>query len=132
SGAGFPGLVLAIMGAGEVTLIESDRKKCEFLREAARVTETSVRIINERVENLTAENRKSKDEEINTFDIITSRATAALSQLFEWSAPLMKQDGICLFPKGENWATEVEEAKKHWSCDLQILPSASSATGCII
>ena len=52
SGAGFPGLVLAIMGYENVTLIESDNKKSVFLQEAARITGTKVQIINERIENV--------------------------------------------------------------------------------
>ena len=50
SGAGFPGMVLAILGAGPVTLIESDRRKAQFLREVARATATDVTIRAERIE----------------------------------------------------------------------------------
>ena len=52
SGAGFPGLVLAVMGVGDVHLIESDARKCAFLREAARITGTPVTVHNARIENL--------------------------------------------------------------------------------
>ncbi len=127
SGAGFPGMVLAICmkdrGAGRVTLIESDRKKCEFLKEAARVTDVDIDIHNARAEDMASG---------AAFDVITSRATARLSLLFEWATPLMRGGSFCLFHKGENWVTEINEAKLHWSFDVENLPSLSSATGCII
>jgi 16S rRNA (guanine527-N7)-methyltransferase len=122
AGAGFPGLVLAICEAGNLTLVESDRRKCEFLREAARITGVNVQLCNNRVETLPPQ----------TCDILASRATAGLSQLMAWAVAHMHAGSICLFHKGANWATEWNEAEQHYVADLEVLPSASSATGCII
>jgi 16S rRNA (guanine527-N7)-methyltransferase len=73
SGAGFPGLILAIMGHKNITLVESDQKKCTFLREVARLSETDVSILHSRIENL----------EFRRVDLIMSRALAPLSKLIE-------------------------------------------------
>ena len=73
SGAGFPGLVLAILGVDGVVLVEADKRKCAFLREAARVTGTDVTIHDRRIEDM--------GEEIPPVDVITARAVASLSLL---------------------------------------------------
>ena len=77
SGAGFPGLVLAIMGAGKVHLVEADQRKATFLREAARVTGAGVEIHNKRL------------EELNVFPVefIVARALAPTERLLNLSYP---------------------------------------------
>ena len=71
SGAGFPGLVLAIMGAGEVELVEADGRKCAFLREAMRVSGAAARVREGRIEVGTA----------RRFAVVTARALAPLAKL---------------------------------------------------
>lgn len=122
SGAGFPGLVLAIMGVENVHLIEADRKKCAFLREVARETGTSVTIHNERV------------EEIESFqaDIITSRAVAPLAKLLDMAASLISEHSILLFLKGRNVDRELTEAAKEWNMRMEQIPSRTDSEGSIL
>lgn len=122
SGAGFPGLALAILGYENVTLVESDTKKCVFLKEAARATYTDVAVANMRVENV---QKKS-------FDIITSRACADLTLLLEYSFPLVSHGTTCLFLKGKKCAIEIDEAKNKWDFDHQTSPSITSNDGVIL
>ena len=80
SGAGFPGLVLAILGAGTVTLLESDQRKTTFLREAARLTNTEIIVINQRIEAISA----------IPADVVTARALAPLPRLLSLAAPFLE------------------------------------------
>ncbi len=121
SGAGFPGLVLAILGVGEVHLVESDKKKCIFLREVSRETNANVKIHNDRIERLS----------IKT-DIITSRACADVSQLFSWSENFVSCETKCLFHKGRNYSIEYDKAKKEWEFDSLIHPSVVDADSIIL
>ncbi|MCQ2740990.1 MAG: 16S rRNA (guanine(527)-N(7))-methyltransferase RsmG [Alphaproteobacteria bacterium] len=127
SGAGFPGMVLAIMGKNrtpylKVTLIESIKKKTVYLNEVARQTNTEVEILNERIENI--KNRK--------FDVITSRAMTSLTNLLNYTGVFCKKETICIFPKGKNYEAELEEAKKHWKFDCRVEPSEFSEEGKIL
>ncbi len=122
TGAGFPGMVLAILGATDVHLVESNRKKIAFLREVARLTDTRVTIHAGRIETLDA----------GPFDVITSRALADLSTLFAYAAPLMKPGSICLFPKGKNYSIEVEHASRKWQFDLQEVRSQTEQASVIL
>jgi len=122
SGAGFPGLVLAILGVPEVHLIESDQRKAAFLREAARLTKTKITIHNARIEQVAP----------FAVDVVTSRALAGLEKLIEYSEPFLKLGGVCLFPKGKNWQDELTEAEKKWKMHLETLPSRSDPDGIIL
>ena len=113
SGAGFPGLVLAMMGAAEVTLVDADARKCAFLAEAARVTETRVRIVNARIESLAA----------GPFDIVTARALAPLDRLFALARPLLAADGAFLLLKGRGFASELTAAGNQWKMRVVTWPS---------
>lgn len=88
SGAGFPGLVLAIcFPSTTLTLIESNRKKCNFLNIVKnKLSLQNVNIINVRVEEYAKENRE-------IFDIVTARAVAPLKHLLEYGIPLVKKSG---------------------------------------
>ena len=109
SGAGFPGLVLAILGAPDVQLVESDARKAAFLREVARITATDVTIHVSRIEALAPLGA----------DIITARALAPLGRLLDWAAPHLAPGGVCVFLKGRGGEDELTEARKEWiiSCD---------------
>lgn len=122
-GAGLPGIILAIARPElAVTLVERDARKCSFLREAVRSLELGqVRVLAQDVKNLD-----------QTFDVITSRALAALDVLFELAAPIMGKDSICLFPKGENFATEIAHARKHWSFREQVIHSKTNDNAGIV
>ncbi|MCF4166819.1 16S rRNA (guanine(527)-N(7))-methyltransferase RsmG [Zavarzinia compransoris] len=100
SGAGFPGLVLSIMGAGEVHLVESDQRKCAFLREAARISGADVTIHASRIETLPPLDA----------DVITARALAPLEKLLAWAAPHQSAHTIHIFPKGKEAEAELTKA----------------------
>ena len=127
SGAGFPGMVLAIMLQEKtpylkVTLVESTGKKTMFLNQVKQDTNTNVEILNCRVENLSTQK----------FDIITSRAMTNLNNLLAYAYPYCKKETLCLFPKGKKYAEEIEVAKKGWHFDCQIKYSEQSSEGKIL
>src|SRR5581483_814556 len=97
TGAGFPGMALAIAGAGRMHLIESDAKKVTFLREVARITETLVIIHHQRIE----------EAKIDHVKHIFSRACAPLPELFSYASRYISEDAICYFHKGKNYAKEL-------------------------
>lgn len=106
SGAGLPGMMIAIARSDvKVTLIESDSRKCAFLKEAARITHTEVRIENARIET----HRPQRP-----YDIITSRALAEVESLLSLAYPLAQMDASYLFPKGKKWAIEIDAARTRW------------------
>lgn len=125
SGAGFPGLVLAIARPHSlsVSLIESDLKKCVFLENVSRETMTPVTILRERIEKLQG---KIKG------DVITARGVAPLSLLLSYAAPLMKDQSFCLFLKGKEYGTEIQEVKKKWEFELEIFVSITDARSRIL
>lgn len=109
SGAGFPGMVLAIMAEQlnpelSINLVESIGKKTLFLNAVKNELKLNVNILHDRIENIKMKN----------VDIITSRALAALSKLLDYSKPFCKTETNLIFPKGEHWADEIETAQKQW------------------
>ena len=122
SGAGFPGLVLAIMGGVPIDLIESDARKCAFLREAARLTAAPVQIRCARIESLTGAN----------YDVAVARALAPLPQLLGHAANCLSPQGVCLFLKGRRAAAELTDAGKLWKMRTIIIPSRSDPEGVIL
>ena len=115
SGGGFPGIPLAIATKNldiQYTLIESIKKKSAFLESVCKLLDLSnVKVINKRVENL-------KNVE---FDIITCRALAKLTQIFNYSHHLTKQNTIFLLHKGINIVDEINEATKCWFFDYELI-----------
>ncbi len=132
SGAGFPGLVLAIMAAGaghplEVHLVDSDQRKAAFLGEVARATGQArgVTIHASRVANLPL-------ARLPRADIVTARALAPLSDLLALAAPLLAPHGIGLFLKGAQAAGELTRAAKDWTMRVERLPSRTDPSGTIL
>ena len=123
SGAGFPGLVLAIMGVPNVTLIESSRKKCSFLQEVARETDTDVEIFAGRIEQFRA------PELAHT---ITARALAPLDKLLELAEPLLAPGGQYLFMKGARAEEELTVAQKKWHIEVERIRSLSDDQATIL
>ena len=122
SGAGLPGLILGILGVPEVHLIETDQRKAAFLREAARVTKTTVTVHAQRAETVTA----------FPADVVTARALAPLSRLLALSEPFVTPETPCLFLKGESVQDELTEAQKKWIMRTQLLASLADPTGHIL
>ena len=105
SGAGFPGLILAMMGHKNIHLVESDQKKCTFLREVSMLSETDVTIHNSRIENL----------EFFDVELITARALAPLNKLIDYAeafinkSPTSQKIPKMLFLKGKLYKKEISD-----------------------
>ncbi len=126
SGAGFPGLVLAILKPElDVHLIESDARKCEFLRTVSRETNTPVSIHNARIEDM--------DGQIKP-DMIMARALANLEKLCGYCLPFAQENPALemLFMKGEKASAEIEEAQQKFRFDLEQFPSQTDEAGAIL
>lgn len=118
SGGGFPGLVIAIMaqetGSPErVTLVESDARKCAFLRTVIRETGIAVQVAAERIELM----------QPLQADVISARALAGLNQLLFYCDHHLAQKGVALFPKGVTWEKELEAAQTEWNFRYQVVNS---------
>ncbi len=122
SGAGFPGLVLSILGIAGVHLIESDQKKCAFLREVSRQTGADARIVDRRIETVAG----------LSADVVTARALAPLGRLLELARPFVRPDTVLLFPKGQDVGTELTEATKHSIVAVERVQSLTSPDGTIL
>ncbi len=122
SGAGFPGLVLAIMGIPEVHLVESDQRKCAFLREAARITQAPATIHAKRIDEV----------KVFPIDVITARALAPVADLLDWSERFLTEKTILIFPKGQNVEVELTDAHKRWRITVDQRPSRSESRGTIL
>jgi 16S rRNA (guanine527-N7)-methyltransferase len=115
SGAGFPGLVLALMGIPDVHLAESDNRKCAFLREAARVCGVSVTVHARRIETIPP----------FAADVVTARALAPVSDLLGYAVPFLTAHSRCLFLKGQNAQAELDDAAQTWSFSVSRTPSCT-------
>ena len=123
SGAGFPATVLGLMGVPEVHLIESDQRKCAFLREVSRVTDSDNTIIHakriEQVESLQA-------------DVVTARALASLEKLIPMALHHLRAGGSCLFLKGAGADEEITAARKRFDFTCETFRSTTSADGVVL
>ena len=122
SGAGLPGLILAILGVTRVHLVESDSRKSAFLREAARITATDV----------TLHPRRFEEVRGITADVVTARACAPLPKLLDHAACFIDRHSILLFLKGQNLGEELTGARKVWNMREMLHPSASDPSGTIL
>ncbi len=122
SGAGFPGLVLAILGVPGVELVESDARKCAFLREAARITGTPITIHNRRIEAVPA----------HAVDVVTARGCAPLDRLLPLAERFIGPHTTCLFLKGAQAAEELTAAGKAWTMAVTRQPSRTDPSGVIL
>ncbi len=128
SGAGFPGLVLAILAPRlEVHLVEGNRHKAGFLAEVARRTGAARRVTIHatRIAHATPKLAQSAD-------VVTARALAELEELLGLAAPLLKPEGIALFPKGARAEAELTRASKRWKMRAERIPSRSDPAGTIL
>ena len=114
SGAGFPGLVLAIcFPNAQLTLIEANGKKCHFLnivKESLNLD--NVTIINTRVEDYSKKNRE-------VFDIVTARAVAPLKHLLEYGIPLVKVNGYFIAMKANTENEEINIVNYYNKLDIK-------------
>ena len=122
SGAGFPGMVLAVMGVKNVTLVEADSRKCLFLSEVLRQTGTHANIVNCRIEEFDG----------GCYDIITARALAPMDKLLTYINPHFGPSTKGIFLKGEQVDRELTKAKKQWKLEYKTVPSITNDSGSII
>jgi len=122
SGAGLPGIVLSIAGIKEVHLFEKSPRKCEFLEQAKQFSRNQIIVHNVDINTF-------KD---NSFNIITSRALGSLDLLLKFSQNLKNNDTKCIFLKGKKVFEELEEAKKHWKMEYNLVDSLTSNEGKIV
>ena len=123
SGAGFPGLVLACLDPTlDVHLVESDQRKCAFLREVNRSAGCGVTVHNARIEKL----------EPLAADVVTSRALASLDKLLAFAEMHSLSTGIYLFLKGKRWSEELTEAEKTWKMRVLHHPSRTDPAGMVL
>lgn len=125
AGAGFPGLVLAILGKDapgvHVHLVESMTKRCRFLDEVVTALALPATVHNARAESLDLK-----------VDIVTARACAPLWRLLGYARPYLKAGALGLFLKGQDVASELDAASKYWDFHADVLESASDRRGRIV
>lgn len=127
SGGGFPGLVVAIIAKElapdmHVTLVESDQRKCAFLRTVARETKVSCSVKAARIEAV----------EPQEADVLSARALADLSQLLGFADRHLREGGICLFPKGLTWQKEVDGARESWLFEVEKFMSETDENAVVL
>jgi len=122
SGAGFPGLVIAIATGAHVQLIESDQRKATFMREVARETDANIQVHVARIEE-----HPPLDAEI-----VTARALAPLTKLLPWVYRHLALDGKTVLLKGADVEQELTECAKQWTMKTARKPSVTDDSGTIL
>ena len=122
SGGGFPGLVLCIATGIPFDLIESDQRKCAFLREAARIAGAPATVHATRIEST----------DVAPAPLVTARALAPLPALLALAAPLLVNNGVCLFLKGANADAELTAAAAGWHMRAERFPSRTAPSASIL
>ncbi|MBL4629477.1 MAG: 16S rRNA (guanine(527)-N(7))-methyltransferase RsmG [Roseicyclus sp.] len=127
SGGGFPGLVIAAMAAEtrpdyRITLVESDIRKCGFMREAARKMDVQVQILSCRIADIPPQKA----------DVISARALSNLGALINHAIP-HAADGTCLlFSKGASYKAELESLSSDWQMASEAIPSLTDPDAVIL
>ena len=128
TGAGFPGMVIAIMTSdrsnGYSILVDSDHKKCAFLREVARETGARVEIRCGRIE------RMMKD--LPHIDIVTARALAPMTQLIDYCLPILETGAAGLFLKGRDVERELKDINQSGNFYIELNQSRTEQNGRIV
>jgi len=122
TGAGLPGMVLAILGVSDIHLVESDARKAAFLMEASRVTGAAVNIHIARIEAVP----------VIPATYIASRALAPLSLLLGYAERFLKPGASCYFHKGSHWSDELADARQTWHFTPIIHQSLSDPLGVVL
>ena len=125
SGGGLPGLVVAaaLGDTTSVTLIESDGRKCAFLRTAAReMGLDNVTVVNERIEAVSAQ----------AAEVVSARALASLPSLLHFVMRHISPNGVALLPKGRGWREEITAAQLDWQFHYEPLPSMTDPEAVIL
>ena len=118
SGAGFPGVVIALLADRPVTLIESSKKKCDFLKNVS----CGAEVINARIENI-----KNK-----RFGCLVSRALAPLEKMLSYAIPLSSEHTVCVFNKGKSYRDEISAACSKFKFNYTVHESATDSQGVVL
>ena len=122
TGAGLPGILLSIVGYQKVLMIDSVKKKTEFLKTIIKELSLSSKILNKRIEM----------SPISQHDIIVSRALAPLIKLLTYARMYSNKNTTSLFLKGRNVNNEIDIAMREFSFNFEKIESLSSNEGCIL
>ena len=122
TGAGFPGLVLAVMGRTDLLLCEKSKKKHMFLNAVAKECNLNVKMYNDRIENLSASNIRT----------IISRAFAPLKSLILKVRHCLYNDTVLVLHKGETYMKEIIEAKSLFYFNYKCFNSATNSNAKIL
>ena len=127
SGGGYPALVLAChfleySPDTRFVLVESDQRKCAFLRTAIQNLSLNAQVMAKRIEDIPALNA----------DVLSARALTALPGLLAYCESHLKPKGTALFPKGENFQDEVAESLDSWTFAREIHPSLTNSNAAIL
>jgi 16S rRNA (guanine527-N7)-methyltransferase len=123
SGAGLPGLVIAILTEGPMTLVEPRRLRVEFLARAVQELGLSGRV---------AVHAAKVERIAGKFDVITARAVASVDSLLSISHHLSTDKTLWLFPKGKSAQSELDEARAKWQGDFRLETSLTSDEAAIL
>jgi 16S rRNA (guanine527-N7)-methyltransferase len=121
SGAGLPGIVVACLVAGPVTLVEPRRLRVEFLHKVAESLGLRVTVEAAKAERVAGQ-----------FEVITARAVASLAKLLEISAQLSTRKSVWALPKGRSASAELAEARRSWQGDFRVEPSVTDDESYIV
>lgn len=122
SGAGLPGLVLAILRDAPIELVEPRRLRTDFLTATAAQLGLGHVVVN------TAKVERTE----GVVSVVTARAVANLSQLFAMAAHRADKNTVWLLPKGRNAQSEVEEARRSWQGSFHVEPSVTASDSLIV
>ena len=127
SGGGLPGIVLAIIRKHEASgvktvLIESDLRKATFLRAVSRELDLKAEVISKRIEAADPVGAS----------VISARALGPLEALLDFAERHLAPGGHAVFPKGETWQKEVDNARKTWRFDLDVVQSETDKKAAIL
>jgi 16S rRNA (guanine527-N7)-methyltransferase len=123
AGAGLPGLILSVLNsAASFALVEPDRRRAAFLREAIRVAQFPAIVHEKRVEEV----------DLPPQDVVVARALAPLDRLLEMVQKLVSVHTVCLFPKGAGVEQELTEARARWKMQARNVPSRTDPAGRIL
>ena len=123
SGAGFPGIVVAILSKHPVTLVESRGRRIDYLQRAIELLD---------LDNLTLAGMPLERLETAPYSVISARAFAPLPRLFELAARFSTDKTNWLLPKGRNAVKEWEEVQPVWTGDFRIEPSVTDGDSGIL
>ena len=121
SGAGLPGIVIACLVDGPVTLVEPRRLRAEFLTSVASELGLKAHVVQRKAEKVEGQ-----------FDIITGRAVARLSDFLRLSAHLSTRKTVWALPKGRNAHSELADAKRAWQGAFHVEQSVTDADSRIL